>query len=118
MMHERAHDRAKVLDVPVQVRRILVVSLISSGIKVEQARIREQCFFLDRAMVALFVQQFFHPPNGLACAIMNLHDDLIDFRPIAIINSPEDRQFAFLGINLEEIDFINSILANNFRHRR
>ena len=75
----------------------------------------EQDLLLDRAMEPLLNQQLFNLLRRLASAIVNFHYDLIDLKPVALLDASQDTQFAFLCINLEQIDLFDLVLPDNVR---
>ena len=77
----------------------------------------EQFFLFDRTSVSLPDQQVVDPTNRLAGGIVDFDDDLIDLRPVAIRDAPDDVQLAFFGINFEKIDPVDLIFADDVRHR-
>src|ERR1022692_262436 len=77
----------------------------------------EQFFLFDRTSVSLPDQQVIDPTNRLAGGIVDFDDDLIDLRPVAIRDAPDDVQLAFFGINFEKIDPVDLIFADDVRHR-
>src|SRR5262245_47277869 len=61
-------------------------------------------------------QQIDHPGDAIAL-IEDLDDELLDFRPVAIIDAGEDVELAALGVDLEQIDPIHPFFTNDLRER-
>ena len=60
----------------------------------------QQFLLFDRASVSFPDQQVVDPTNRIAGAV-DLDDDLIDLRPVAIRDASDDFEFAFFSINFE-----------------
>jgi len=80
-------------------------------IKIKQTGMLEQCFLLHGTSVPLLDQQLFDPLDHLACRIVYLEDDLPDFRPIVFFDAIDDVQLGLLGIDLEQVDLVDLVLA-------
>src|SRR5439155_22877810 len=87
------------------------------SIEIKQPGMLEQCFLLDSTTISPPNQQSFDPLDRFARAVMNFDHDLIDLRPVAVVDALNDVQFAFLCINLEEVNLVDLILPDNVRHR-
>src|SRR5947207_3211486 len=77
----------------------------------------EHCFLFDGTAISPPDQQTLNPLDRLASAVVDFDYDLIDFRPVAIVDALNDVQLAFLRIDLEEVDFVDLMVPDNVRHR-
>ena len=59
-------------------------------------------------------QQLCHSPDAIV-EIVNLHHDLIDLRPVILVNAGEDLELSFLDVNLQKIDFCHALVVHNLR---
>ena len=94
----------------------LVTGLAPGRIKIKQPGMLEQCFLFDGTTVPPLDQQIFNLLDRLVGAVVDFDHDLIDFRPVAVLDALDDVELALLGINLEEVDLVNLVLPDNVRH--
>jgi hypothetical protein len=106
-----AQRRAQVLH-----RRSNRRRLGARGVEVVEPRALEQRLLLDHAAVAARGEQRLHALHRFAARIVHLHDELPDLRPVLVGDPLHDRELALFRVDLEQVDALETLLADQIRH--
>ena len=113
MTHEGSESAAEVVHKSLEIARVpsfavkgcseasIPLALAANRKDIKQAGLREGWLLVDDAAVTLGDQQTLNVADLLARAVVNLDDDLLNSRPVVVVDTSQDVELAFFRVDLE-----------------